>query len=113
MSADRDDCVGCIELYAINEPNKTKSLSRAEDEGMSSDDDSLSEHWTGLDIPKWKAVLAAKAALSVQDVHAESCTLAVKWTFPRTLNEQQRHAVFADLYFRRCRTLARRMLLPQ
>eukprot|EP00892_Ulva_mutabilis_P008061 jgi/Ulvmu1/5627/UM023_0166.1 len=92
---------GCIKLYGIDESNKMKSLPGAVDEGVSSDDESLSEQWTGLDIPKWKAVLAAKSVLSVQDVHAETSRSAVKWTFPCTQHEQQRHAVFADLYFKR------------
>lgn len=89
-------------MYTLDGGSDNVRLPRADNEGMSSDDESLSEHWTGLDIPPWKAALASKAVLTVHDVNPKSSKQAVQWTFPHTRHQQQRHAVFADLYFKRC-----------
>lgn len=89
-------------MYTIEEISTMKSLQKAEQQGISSDDESLSEHWAMPEIPTWKAVLASKSDLAVQDVCVKSCKQPVIWTFPYTLFEQQRHTVFSDLYFKRC-----------
>lgn len=101
-----DAYAGCIELYSLGSCSDIATLPKADNEGASSDDESLSEFWTGVDIPRWKAALASESVLTVHDLHAPSSKQPVQWTFPYTLQDKQRHAVFVDLYLKRCELLA-------
>lgn len=93
---------GCVELYCLDQSSDLVSLPSIDHGDESSDDGSLCELWSGIDIPPWKAALASKSELYVHDVSSASVRHPVSWTFPTTLQEQQRHAVFSDLYFKRC-----------